>query len=87
MGTRPPRDLYVLVVIAAKAGNHHQKGMILGGPAALQTSRTSTAAYRDAPQHQTGSVFDEIVLPTVDTEQRLQAALPQDALGWCCGGW
>ena len=34
----PPRDLYFLVVVAAKAGNHHQKTMILGGLAALQTT-------------------------------------------------
>jgi hypothetical protein len=34
----PPQDLYFLVVVAGKAGNHHQKGMFLGGPAALQTS-------------------------------------------------
>jgi hypothetical protein len=35
----PPQDLYFLVVVAGFAGNHHQKEMILGGPAALQTSR------------------------------------------------
>jgi hypothetical protein len=26
------------MVVAGKAGNHHQKRMILGGPLALQTS-------------------------------------------------
>ena len=33
-----PRDLLFLVVVAGFAGNHHQKRMILGGLAALQTS-------------------------------------------------
>jgi hypothetical protein len=33
-----PQDLYFLVVVAGKAGNHHQGEMILGGLAALQTS-------------------------------------------------
>ena len=45
----PPRDLYFLVVVAGFAGNHHQKGMILGGPAALQTSRL--AGNRVSPNY------------------------------------
>jgi hypothetical protein len=34
----PPQDLCFLVVVSGFAGNHHQKEMILGGLAALQTS-------------------------------------------------
>ena len=34
----PPRDLQFLVVVAGKAGNDHQKWMILGGLQALQTA-------------------------------------------------
>jgi hypothetical protein len=34
----PPQDLHFLVVVASLAGNHHQKGIILGGLTALQTS-------------------------------------------------
>ena len=37
----PPRDLHFLVVVAGFAGNNHQKAMILGGLAALQTSHQS----------------------------------------------
>jgi hypothetical protein len=35
----PPQDLSFLVVYAGDAGIYHQKGIILGGPQALQTSR------------------------------------------------
>jgi len=31
-----------LVVVAGFAGNHHQKDMVLGGLAALQTSRLAS---------------------------------------------
>jgi hypothetical protein len=34
----PPQVLYFLVVVGGKAGNNHQKTMILGGLQALQTS-------------------------------------------------
>jgi hypothetical protein len=34
---KPPQDPYFLVMIAGFAGNHHQKGMILGGPQAPGT--------------------------------------------------
>ena len=34
----PPRDLCFLVLVAGFAGHEHQKRMILGGLAALQTS-------------------------------------------------
>jgi hypothetical protein len=37
----PPQNLHFLVVIAGEAGNDHQKGKILGGPMALQTSHQS----------------------------------------------
>jgi hypothetical protein len=39
----PLRVLHFLVVVAGKAGNHHQKRMILGGPQALQTSQAATS--------------------------------------------
>jgi hypothetical protein len=36
---KPPRDFLFLVLFADFAGKEHEKRMILGGPAALQTSR------------------------------------------------
>jgi hypothetical protein len=36
---QPPRDLNFLVVFAGSAGKYHQKGIFLGGLAALQISR------------------------------------------------
>jgi hypothetical protein len=35
---KPPQDLYFLVLVADKAGNEHEKRMILGGLQALQAS-------------------------------------------------
>jgi len=38
------KNPYFLMVIAGKAGNHHQKEMLLGGLQALQTSQQASTA-------------------------------------------
>jgi hypothetical protein len=41
---QPPQNSIFLVLVAGKAGNQYQKRMILGGLAALQTSRKKLTA-------------------------------------------
>jgi hypothetical protein len=49
---KSPQDFHFLVLVAGKAGNEHQKRMILGGhpegTRALQTSSTGDRVSRDS---------------------------------------